>query len=838
MQLLSLYIRNNRNLLDKKTVTIDWTLHSPMQLLIGNNGFGKSSLLDNFSPLPAVAKEYTKTGMKKVLVEHNNKRYRLTSDFSKKHKHSFIDLETDKELNLGGTITVQYDLCKRILGYDTEIHGFLKGKVKLTKLSAKDRKDFFGRVSDVPIDYAVKVYDELRVEARNLAGVQKYNKQKVFDETKKLLSSDKKKQYVDEITELKELTITLMEGKFNNHQPADIDIQQLYRDIETMSETVVETHLTYTGYSSLDVLDEEIQHVDKNKAVKKDALKHILKNIEESKTKLDAISTVTKYPTSRVKLDIADLEQQLANYSNRLKEHNSVLTTQFSDSKQLSTVSATLENAKLVLQNALAILPENPKKNLADDALLTHIGQIKEQTIKHIDQINLEITHRNETLRAIKEHDSVNCPKCDHVFIPGVDVKSIPRLEQENVKATELLERFTNKLAKCNERLDEIQAYREQHSHIRNQLTSYHLTQLEIDGQPLSTRLMQDELFYTSPSSLAFLLEDIVNVAKLNAEKLNAQHQLDELNELLVQREKLGITDEDAEYTTNAITSLEDEYSQSLDEYRHFETTHRTLTALKQRLINESRYQFGLLQKVKLLNQYFKDLVKTKINKSLDTQTHDLSVRIAQLTETLTSCSITEGIIDHLNETLEQVEIDIILYRNLIDALGPQKGLIGKSLISFTNYFIERMNEVIKAIWLTPLTIAPMTVTEKGFSYQFRVITYSEENASSDVSETSSGESEIIDFAFMLITASCLELTDYPLLLDEVGKFFKAEHKVRLYDYLKLLSEHDKASNIVVISHFIGMYEALTRADVCRIDPTGIEVQEHENKSFLINEDA
>ena len=90
----------------------------------------------------------------------------------------------------------------------------------------------------------------------------------------------------------------------------------------------------------------------------------------------------------------------------------------------------------------------------------------------------------------------------------------------------------------------------------------------------------------------------------------------------------------------------------------------------------------------------------------------------------------------------------------------------------------------------------------------------------------------------MLITASCLGLTDYPLLLDEIGKFFKIEHKVRLYDYLKLLAEHDKASNIVVISHFVGTYEALTRAEVCRIDPTGIEVQEHENKNFFINDET
>lgn len=838
MRLLELYILNNKNLLDKKTVTLRWTLHSPIQLLIGGNGFGKSTLLDNFSPLPAVSKEYTKTGMKKILVEHNNKRYRLTSDFSKKHKHSFIDLETDKELNLGGTITVQYDLCKRVLGYDTEIHNFLKGKVKLTKLSAKERKDFFGRVSDVPIDYAVKVFDSLRVEARNLAGVQKYNKQKVFDETKKLLSSDKKKEYVDEIASLQKLVVELMEGKFNNHTPENIDIRTLLKTIGDVSTDIIDNHLTYTGYSTPSALDEQIQDADKQKALRNDNLKHILTRIDESKSKLDVISTVTKFPTSEVIKLIDELKSKLAIIDKEIASFDSKLTSPFRDHRQLSLVSKGMNDDKLPLQNALSVLPSNVKENMGDDAFLSHVTNIHDDIKKTIDKINREIVHRNETIRAIKEHDSVNCPKCDHIFTPGVDVNSIPRLEKENERAGETLEGYEKKLKQCQDKLEELHEYRAQNGFIHQKLNSYHMTQVEIDNQSIATLIMQDKLYYNSPSSLTYKIEEINNLLIAHTERLKLSEELDDLLDLLEQRKKLGVTDEDAELTTKSVRSLEDNYSQSLEEYRAFSNTHNELTKLKQRLIRESSVQRGLLENIATLNRYFKDSVKTTINQEIDKRTHEISLRISQLTETLTSCTITEGIIEHLTSTLEQVEQDIEIYGKLIDILGPQKGLIGQSLISFTNYFIERMNEVIKAIWVTPLTIAPMTVSEKGFSYQFKVITYDESNASSDVSETSSGESEIIDFAFMLITASCLGLTDYPLLLDEIGKFFKIEHKVRLYDYLKLLAEHDKASNIVVISHFVGTYEALTRAEVCRIDPTGIEVQEHENKNFFINEET
>lgn len=839
MQLLELYIRGNKRLMDKKTSVIDWTIQSDVQLLIGGNGFGKSTLQNEFSPLPANSKHYLKTGCKRQLVEHNSKRYRLVSDFSKKHKHSFFDIEQDKELNDGGTITVQMDLCKRILGYDNEIHNFLKGKVKLTTMSSKERKDFFSKVSDVPIDFALKIYDSLRVEARNLAGVQKYNKQKVFDETKKLLSDEKKKEFQDEIAELKATVAELTGARFNNHSPAPVHIQELYAKINKMSDYIVKNHLTYTGYSSVDELESEIQDADKQKALCSDKLRFLLEKMEIHKRKLEFVNSVTEYPTVKVKEDLFKLKDLIEEVEHEESLADLSLVHNFMDKQQIERIIRSYEDAKRNIQEALITLPVNLNKNMADESLYIHVQNKRSQAVTAMNELDNEIQNRRATIAHIESHDSVTCEECNHEFTPGVDVKSIPRLKKSNEQAAVELKAHQNKIKACDDKLAELREYTQKHEEILRYLNHYSLDQLslEIEGSSctLKTHLTTNELYYTSPSSLAPVLDKVHALIKLKVKWFTLKEKHDHIASILEHRERLGITDEDAQYTTEVVKTLEAEYHETANLHASFTDTFTQLSKMKNRLGQERSQQMQLMEMVKKINQYYVDTVKTKVNLGVDEKVNELSMRLYRLNETLTSCSITEGIIDHLENALKQVDEDIVIYAKLIEKLGPQKGLIGKSLISFTNYFIERMNEVIGAIWTTPLSVMPMTVSEKGFSYMFPVVTYLESNASEDVTGTSSGEAEIIDFAFMLITASCLGLSNYPLLLDEVGKYFKLEHKVRLYDYLKLLSEHDKASTIVLISHFKGTYEALTRADVCRIDPTGLEIQEHENKFFKIN---
>src|SRR5690606_18331551 len=61
-----------------------------VQLILGTNASGKSSILYELSPLPANHKNYHKGGKKRILISHLGKTYELISDFANGQDHYFI----------------------------------------------------------------------------------------------------------------------------------------------------------------------------------------------------------------------------------------------------------------------------------------------------------------------------------------------------------------------------------------------------------------------------------------------------------------------------------------------------------------------------------------------------------------------------------------------------------------------------------------------------------------------------------------------------------------------------------------------------------------------------
>ena len=88
----------------------DWP--TTVNVLLGLNGCGKSSLLRELSPYPAKRPDYETNGKKILCLSHEGSQYKLTSDFTNRQKpHSFI--RDDTELNLSGTTEVQQDLVEQ-----------------------------------------------------------------------------------------------------------------------------------------------------------------------------------------------------------------------------------------------------------------------------------------------------------------------------------------------------------------------------------------------------------------------------------------------------------------------------------------------------------------------------------------------------------------------------------------------------------------------------------------------------------------------------------------------------------------------------------------------------
>ena len=155
------------------------TPETSITAIIGSNGSGKSSLLHYLSPLPADKADFTKNGYKKIILEKENVRYVLTSDF-KDNKHSFVIEATGEELNVGGTQTMQNQLVQDYFNYNKVIHMLLTGKDRFTLMTPAKRKEWFTMLCDTDYSYGLKVFSKAKDRQRDAMGAIKRMRQQII----------------------------------------------------------------------------------------------------------------------------------------------------------------------------------------------------------------------------------------------------------------------------------------------------------------------------------------------------------------------------------------------------------------------------------------------------------------------------------------------------------------------------------------------------------------------------------------------------------------------------------------------------------------------------------
>ena len=153
---------------------------SPIQIIAGTNGCGKTRLMNELNPLPPDPKDYYPSGRKELLINTRYGKYRLTSKLHRKaFEHSFKQISpegTETELNPGGTATVQRELVQRIFGLTPMIQAVLSGKLNAARLSGMPymkRRELFTELCPVDLTYAINVYQQLKTQATHALGARK-----------------------------------------------------------------------------------------------------------------------------------------------------------------------------------------------------------------------------------------------------------------------------------------------------------------------------------------------------------------------------------------------------------------------------------------------------------------------------------------------------------------------------------------------------------------------------------------------------------------------------------------------------------------------------------------
>ena len=190
MKICKIILYKYRRLSLNNIERLEYTPENNVQVIIGRNMCGKSSLLKELTPLPAeLKKEFKDGGYKEIHIFHNSSNYTLVSKIEDgKQTHSFK--RDGIELNDGSTRKVQLELVKQYFNLTPNIVDILLNKDNFTSMSPLERKRWFSEMSSIDYTYPVSVYNEVRTRYRDIVGGIKLSGDNIVSIESKLNNED------------------------------------------------------------------------------------------------------------------------------------------------------------------------------------------------------------------------------------------------------------------------------------------------------------------------------------------------------------------------------------------------------------------------------------------------------------------------------------------------------------------------------------------------------------------------------------------------------------------------------------------------------------------------
>ena len=795
MKILKLVLSGYKRLFLNNIDYIEYTPDSKMQILLGQNGSGKSSLLEQLTPIsPNIRKDFTEDGYREITIEHQDQLYILRN--SRSTGHSFQ--RDGVELNDAGTITVQNKLVAIHFNITPHIQNILIGKNMFTNMSANERKKWISEMSTIDYSYAISVYNSLRQRHRDIVGGIKLLQSNIIKVTRSSLQDTVVTSLTADQRNLKAVIDhmhTLIDHKHTSSglDKAVSDVESLVTDISKVSDgddhTIEQLRDARSQLSSrLHIARDRVVELYKELSVITDSESEDLKQLQDEVGKIVAKKS-SLLSDSRLK-DIRNLEVLIGYLKDNYTDMISLLSelSPYHDTDVSKDRMLLLQSQKVKLENG-------------------------------INALDKDINRLEERLRHLKEHNHeryhVECPKCNHKWNPDYTQDEYDRHLSTVTELNEKRSKYDNKYKEITQELELIDYIRsivvKFHGYFNYSDDTRYLIQL-MTADPLFIKDKHGSLFtlYESMYSELLELEEVIELDKKKKvldDKIAICIQVNKAKESMsnINRDKL---ESEIAYLRKDINAAEAELVLLDKSIRN-----------KQYILDKSTEL-----KSKLKEVYTKRDVELYIefNKLLKENIRTLRANLDEVEDQLKHHHEYEALLSSYNAELKDLSRKEKLLQIAIKKLSPTEGLIAKSISSFLNKFIQEMNHVISLVWGYSMEILSCDLHEDDLDYKFRVLVNNDEIIE-DVSKTSSSMQEMINLVFKVTFSKFMGYMDYPLILDEFGRTFDAAHRISAYEALDRSIAHD-FSQVYMVSHFESMYGRFGTADISVLGTNGVDL--------------
>lgn len=802
-----------------KHFEVDFT--SLYQIILGTNGSGKSTILAEMSPLPAISKMFAKGGRKEFHCDHDGSQFVLINDFETSGgKHSFIKDGVD--LNENGTSSIQKELVKKYFkGLTPELFNVLTFRKfsKFTEMDALKRRQWMMLLSGIDLDWAMDVYQALRTRARDANGHVKRLNQKLAAEIQVVVEDDavsqmeeRLKKMQDDFSEALRLTKhgipssadieRLLEPKLFQLDALNSDLNRYMARLEdgmctfgVTNKDGLERYITSIT-ANIDVLDETLSKAYQDKMTVDGELNKLKELGAEGLSEYETIIQKLNTELEAVNKEIASLGfgnlvdsdvvfGMKANLNDLVRHTTDVLTSMFDNSTGIITLEKT-----------------NDYRNREHD-LLTNATKIR----SNIERLKHRMQHSKET-------PDVECPQCTFVFKPGFHTS----FEEE---APKVLQQLENDLIQNEKDMQEVSSYLVQLQEYTNGLQRMdRLVEMYSGYWQLWKRLGDFGLETKNPKLALHLLNNYVTWIDLLKHRLEITKTLNEKN--VVYEQAKQIDSKDMESTKKQANDLENLIEETLTKLDNLRKKKQGLVELA-RVIGEIEEGVRVSEMlVTEIDSILEQEDDATANALLENVLRTLQGEIETLERQVSTIRVQRAIVEDLKETFEHAKFEQDLYKFLADELSPTDGLIADILRKFIESFTTNQTNIISSIWSYPLTVLPCISNKDGLDYKFPIRVYGSSLPIPDVSEGSDAQVDVIDFSFVAMVMHLLDLHDFPLYLDEPISRMDEIHRIEMIRIIQSMVESNQCSMMFFISHFAAQHGSFADSETIVMDSSNI----------------
>jgi ABC-type hemin transport system ATPase subunit len=793
MSLISVQFKDFRRFKLNEVSEFSLEVDSPIVTVLGKNGSGKTSLLKLLLGKAPSHREFLKTGSFEARHQYKGKEYLIKAVFNPSAKYYF---EVDgKVLNDWGTISVQNQLTTQHFGVDNEVFNLLVGEDRFHQMSGPKRKDWLIRLCHTNYDYAIAKYTQFKEKHRDVSGALKIAKQRLSSELQKKLQDKEVAELEMQCQLLHELVQELSEGRI------PLSPTPLVHSKEGLLE-LIRRFSVMGGYKERWPAFQLKATADKAKVQQQlcqNTIARVGREMQSLSASIEILQKAEKKTIDSIQLEIVGLKATLVKLEASLK-----IPELLSDATRLQITWLAVRSE---VQEILDMIPDNAEGRYSSKSLETTRQSIASIKISEL-TANRRAADLGAKLNHLEQHrhqKGAECPACHHVF-------SLVYNEDQYQLYSKSLKSLQEELQKIAQALKSLQVEEEVCSEYGAAYRRY--VALTNRNRELGAYwdYLQDQKTLSSNPKLQRGLKEVDQELAAQVAIQTIKLEIKEKELLLASLRQVG-QGADLAKMLQLHRSLETELNGLIDRISRLKSTEHYFT-------QQHRQRVQVDEMVERIKRYMESMAEesTASHEQLRRSHYNDALRsiqslLASKTNQLHQDQLQARSVQVYQRQIEELTKEEQAYALLVKALSPTEGLIAEGLFGFIDSLIQNINEIVEQVWSYPMTIqlAKPEGDSVDLDYKFPVhLDNEDQQTTSDVSELSKGQKEMFDLAFLVTAMVYLEMTEMPLLLDEIGSSFDPEHRTTLIGLMKSLIESRSFSQIFLVSHYQQQYMSLS----------------------------